>query len=133
MPHGNVDVLKLRARGNAKVSEQAGEISLKANDPVSALQAIARQAGIKIDLTPEEVAQISGVGKLPLSLSYANNLAGATEAAKKIFDMTGEVFVAQGQQSRPGLWKIIGFVILLLIISVVVFVLTYGALEKAYG
>ncbi len=128
MSQSNVDVLKLRARGTAKVSEQAGTISLKADDPVSALQAIARQAKIKIDLTPDEVRRVSGAGKLAISLSYAKNVAGASEAAKKVFDLAG-----QAQQNKPGIWKMLGFVSLLLIIGVVVFALAYRVLERTYG
>jgi len=130
---GSVDVLKLQARGKAKLSERAGTISLQADDPVSALQAIARQANIKIDLTPDEVARIGGAGKLSISLSYANNLAGASTAAKNVFDLAGEAYLAQGQADKFGLGKILGFVILLVVIGATVFVLAYKALERVYG
>lgn len=132
MPQGNVDVLKLRSKGKAKVTEQAGTVSLKSNDAIGALQAIARQASIRIDLAPEEVEQISGTGKLPISIAYANNVSGATEAAKKILILVGQAHAAGGQ-NKFRLGKVLGFVSLLLIIGVVVFFLTYRLLEKAYG
>lgn len=68
-----VNVLMLQTKGKARVSERAGTISLKADNPICALQEIARQANLNIVLTPEEMARISGAGKLPISLSYANN------------------------------------------------------------
>ncbi|MEN6585724.1 MAG: hypothetical protein ABFE02_06680 [Sulfuricella sp.] len=133
MAQGNVDVLKLQTKGNAKVSERAGAIVLKAEDPVCALQAIARQANINIFLTPEEMERISGAGKLPISLSYANNLAGASEAAKNVFSLAGDAHAALGQKSKAGLGKILGFVGLVAILAGLAFVLAYKMLEKIYG
>lgn len=133
MAQGNVDVLKLQAKGKVKVSERAGTISLNADDPVCALQAIARQANIKIFLTPDELERIGGAGKLPISLSYANNLAGASEAAKNVFGLAGGAHAALRQKNKVGLGKFLGFVSLLMIIGVLVFVLAYKVLKNIYG
>lgn len=133
MVQDNVDVLKLQAKGKAKISERTGTVSLKASDPVSALQAIARQANIKIVLTPDEQERINGVGKLPISLSYASTLAGASEAAKNVFALLEDAHAAPGQKNKAGLGKILGLVSLLMIIAVLVFVLAYKVLVKIYG
>ncbi|BCB28570.1 hypothetical protein SKTS_34560 [Sulfurimicrobium lacus] len=133
MAQGNVDVLKLQTKGKAKLSERAGTIALKADDPVCALQAIARQANINIFLTPEEMERIGGAGKLQISLSYANNLAGASEAAKNVFSLAGDAHAALGQKNQVGLGKILGFAGLAVIIAGLAFVLAYKMLEKIYG
>lgn len=131
MPPGNVDVLTLRAKGKAKTAERAGTISLRADDPVAALQAIARQAKIKIALTPQEVERVERAGKLPISLDYANDLAGATAAAKKVGDLAAAE--AHGPKGRPGFPRMLAMAGLSLILAALVFILTYRLLEKAYS
>jgi hypothetical protein len=84
-------------------------------------------------LTPDELERISGAGKLPISLSYANNLAGASEAAKNVFSLAGDAHAALGQKNKAGLGKILGFVGLVVIIAGLAFVLAYKVLEKIYG
>lgn len=133
MSQGNVDVLKLRARGKAKISSQGTTVSLKANDPVSALQAIARKASIKINLTPEEVERVNGVAKVAISISYADNLAGASEAAREVLGLAGQAHAAKGGKNQRGIWKMLGFVGLILILGGAAFFLAYKALEGAFG
>lgn len=132
MREGNVDVLRLRARGKAKLIERAGIVTLNADDPVSALQAIARQASIRIDLTVGEAEQLGKAGRLGISLDYASDVSGASEAAQNILLLVGRAHDA-GEQRTSGGWKIFGFLSLLLLIGAAVFILTYRMLESAYG
>lgn len=132
MLQGNVDVLKLRSRGKAKLSERAGIVTLKADDAVSALQAIARQASIRIDLTAGEAEQLGKAGRLKISLDYASGVSGASEAAQNILLLAGQAHAA-GDRIASGRWKIFGFVSLLVIVGVAVFILTYRMLVRAYG
>ena len=133
MTQGKVDVLRLVAKGKTKVSERAGTISLKAADPVGALQAIARQGSIRIELTKEEVTRIRAAGKLDIFISYANHVAGATEAAKKVLGLAENALASQARNTRPGIWKILGIASVLLIAAAAVFAMTYKFLQKTYG
>lgn len=130
MPPGNVDVLTLRAKGKAKTAERAGTVSLQADDPIAALQAIARQAKIKIALTPQEVERLKETRKLPISLSYAGNLAGATGAAKTVVAQAVAAPAGDTGNAFPRMLALFG---LSLILAALVFYLTYRLLEKVYG
>lgn len=134
MPTGKINVLSVEAKGRAVLSNKGGRVTLKADDPVSALQAIAKQANIKIDLTPEEVERISGAGKFGISLSYADDLGGATEAAKKIDQLAaGALAVRLAGKGKRSIWRVLGLLVLVLLLGAVVFVVTVAVLDAIYG
>lgn len=133
MSTGKVNVLSVRAKGRTALSTKGGQVTLKADDPVSALQAIAKQANIKIDLTPEEVERLTSAGKFDIALSYADDLAGASEAARKIDQMTAGAFAAQGSKGKRAPWKALGLLVLVVVLGAVVFVVTVAALDAVYG
>lgn len=133
MRRGNMNIHKLSAKGKAKLSARSGTITLEADDAVSALQAIAKQANIKIDLTPDEVKRLGSAGKLAISLTYDDHIAGATAAAEKVCELAAEAQAAGGRQGKAGAWKMLGFVGLLLIVAAFAFVVAYKALERIYG
>lgn len=133
MATGKVNVLSVRARGRATLSTKGGQVTIKADDPVSALQAIAKQANIKIDLTPEEVERLTGAGKFGISLSYANDLGGASEAAKKIDQMVVSALASQGRKGKRAVWKALGLLVLVVLLGAAVFAVTVAALDAFYG
>lgn len=135
MPAGNVNVLDLKARGQCFVAEKGGEVTLKAGDPLSALQAVARQASLQISLTPEEMARFVEAGRFEISLRYANNSAGATGAAKRIDLMVTEaVLASRGRvEKQRSVWKKLALFLLLLAIGIAIFAGTVAALDRIYG
>lgn len=135
MPAGNVNVLDLKARGHCSVTEKGGEIMLKAGDPLSALQAVARQASLQISLTPGEMARFVEAGRFEISLHYANNSAGATGAAKRIDQMVTEAALANRGRvvKQRSFWQKLGMFLLLLVIGAAVFTGTVAALDRVYG
>lgn len=135
MPTGNVNVLDLKTRGQCSVTEKGGEIMLKAGDPLSALQSVARQASLQISLTPEEMARFVAAGRLEISLHYANNSAGATGAAKRIDQMVTEAALAsRGRADKQrSFWKKLGLLLLLLAAGAAIFAGTVAALDWVYA
>lgn len=133
MSTGKVNVLSLGAKGRTDLSTKAGRVTLRADDPVGALQAIAKQANIKIDLTAEEVARLTSAGKLDIVLSYADDLAGATEAARKVDQLAASTSAAHGRKGKRAVWKTLGLLVLVLLIGAVVFVVTVATLDAVYG
>lgn len=135
MPKGNVNVLELKTRERCSVVEKGGEVLLHAGDPLSALQAVARQAGLQIFLSQEEMARFAQAGRFEISLHYANNASGATEAAKRIDQMAAEAALAQSLVTgkRRSIGKKVGLLLLALAISAVMFMLTVAVLDSIYG
>lgn len=135
MPKGNINVLNLQTQGQCSVIEKGGEIILKAADPVSAIQAVACQANLLISLTPEEVERLRAVGRLEISLRYANNASGASAAVKQIDRLTSAAAVAgrEGVDKRRSVWKPLALLLLAAIIGAAVFAGTVAVLDSVYG
>lgn len=135
MSSSNADVHSLRTKGRSSLTEKGGEVRLKADDPISALQAVAKQANIRINLNPAEVKLLTSVGRLKISLSYANNFSGATDAIKKIDQLASEALAASAlaREKKRALWKNIGLLLLALLVGAVMFVATVIALDIAHG
>lgn len=134
MSHDNINILDLPNRVQATSSEKGGAICVHADNPVSALQAVARQAGIKILLSPADVERLTGAGKIDIFLSYANNAAAATRAAKEIDDMATEALAALNRKKQQhSFWKMAGWLILATGIIAVGFAIAFVMLDAASG
>lgn len=131
----NVNVLSLKSKGRSSLAEKSGEVHLKTNDPISALQAIAKHAKIKINLNQAEIKRLTSAGRFKISLSYANNFSGATDAIKKIDQLASEAIAANAQasQKKRALWKNIGLLILAILIGAALFTITVITLDIANG
>lgn len=135
MSQGTVNVLNLAAKGRASISEKGGVITVRAGDPVSALQAIATRAAIKIELSPAEVERFSGAGRLDISLSYANDFSGAMEAVKQIDRLAAEASAAGDlkKKKKRTFWKALAWLVLAVALGAVGFAATVAVLDIAHG
>ncbi|MDD5241733.1 MAG: hypothetical protein PHG47_08455 [Sulfuricella sp.] len=130
MSQGNINILDLPSRAKAFLSEKNGTLCVQADNPVSALQAVARQAGIKILLSPADVARFTGAGKIDIVLSYANNAAAAMRAAKEIDDMATAAFAAVNRKNQnPSFWRMVGWLALATGIIAVGFAIAFAMLD----
>jgi hypothetical protein len=135
MAQRKLNVLGLKAKGTASVSEKEDRLLLTADDAVAALQAIARKTRIRIDLSPGEVEYLVAAGKLNISLEFENDLAGATGAVKQIDRLAAAAVSAQKQKaarSRAG-WRRAAWLILLAALAAFGFAVTVSLLDRVYG
>ena len=135
MSKGSVNVFDLQTKGQCSVAEKGGEVILKAGDPISAIQAVARQAGLQIGLTPEEAERLMKAGRLEISLRYTNTPSGATEAVKQIDRLSSAAVLAgrAGTDKRRSVWKTLGLLVLAVVIGAAIFAGTVVVLDSVYG
>lgn len=134
MSNCDINILDLPCKTQASFSEKNKTISVRADNPISALQAVARHANIKILLSPADVERLTGAGKIDISLNYPNHAAAATKAAKEIDDMATATFAALARKKRQrSFWKIAGWLILATGIIAVGFAIAFIMLDAASG
>jgi len=114
MSKEKINILSLKAKGTARLTERGGAVRLQADDAVSALQAVAKQTHLEILLNQAEVDRLVRAGKLKITLDFSNDLAGAAEAAGKIDRMAMES-APDGGKIKLG--KLLGWLLLALLAS----------------
>lgn len=135
MSKGGVNVLDLPTKGRCSLTEKGGEIILNAGDPVSAMQAVARQANLQIGLTPVEAERLVSAGRFKISLRYVNSLSGATEAVQRIDRLISEAarINHEGISKGRSIWTTLGLLVLAVVIGAVMFVGTVVVLDNIFG
>ncbi|MCE5182721.1 MAG: hypothetical protein LLG15_13105 [Betaproteobacteria bacterium] len=134
MSNCDINILDLPDKPPASFSEKNGIISVRADNPVSALQAVARHANIKILLSPADVERLTGAGKIDIALDYPNNAAAAAKTAKEIDDMATKAFAALARQKRQrSFWRMTVWLVLAAGIIALGFVAAFALLDAANG
>jgi len=135
MSKSGVNVLDLPTEGRCSLTEKGGEIILNAGDPVSAMQAVARQANLQIGLTPTEAERLVSAGQFKISLCYVNSLSGATEAVQRIDRLISETALInhEGISKGHSIWTTLGLLVLAVVIGAIMFVGTVVLLDHVYG
>lgn len=134
MSNCDINILDLPGKTQASFSEKNGTVSVRADNPVSALQAVARHANIKILLSPADVERLIGAGKVDIALSYPNNAAAAVKTAKEIDDMATAAFAALARRKRQrSFWRITVWLIIAAGIIAFGFVAAFALLDAASG
>ena len=130
MAKEKIDILSLPTQGTASLTEHGGQCRLQADDAVCALQAVARQTKIEILLNRQEVKRLIRAGKLKIDFHFSNDMAGATDAARRIDLLAAEAAPA-GARITPG--KLLLWLLLALAAGALGFVAVVYVLDAVQG
>lgn len=128
----------LTPRGRATITVKNGIATIKGNDPIAALQKLAKEAGITIRLTVEEAQRLEAVGRMKISTDYApNDKTSAIEAAHAISIKVAEIMEKRGHKMDWGwVWpaiKKLAIWLFYLALPVAAFFLVIMALDAING
>jgi len=130
MPKEKINILSLKVKGKAHLTERGGAIRLQADDAVSALQAVAKQTHLEILLNQAEVDRLVSTGEFKITLDLSNDMAGAAEAVREIHRMAMEIAPVGG---KIPLGKLMGWLLLALLAGALGFVGVVMVLDAIQG
>jgi hypothetical protein len=135
MSKEKINILSLKAKGKALLTERGGTIKLQADDAVSALQAISKRTHLEILLNPAEVERLVRSGAFKITLEISNDMAGAAEAVREIhriaMEATPEDKTPKGGKIKLG--KLLAWLLLALLASALGFAGVVLVLDAIQG
>ena len=130
----SVKLETLTASGKASCAEKNGVVTIKGNDAVAALQLLAKEGRVAIQLTPEEAERLAVAAKLKISVSFTRGDGqSAVKAAQTISELVAAAYTGGEKSQGPWSMKRLAAALLFIVVAVGVFLLAVAALDAVYG
>lgn len=120
--------------GKASATEKNGVVTIKGNDAVAALQLLAKEGKVAIQLTSEEVERLTAAARIKVSASFTRGDGkSAIKAAQAISEQVAEAFLKGGQTGGGGIARRLALALLFIAVAAGAFLLAVVVLDALYG